>query len=96
MAQTNMKPDWMNDELVKNIPQSKLEFLGKMYQESQGKTKGKSQKETMSFLLPLLKKAKEENMTFTPQEMTSCIAAIKKYSSEEELKQIDNILSKVK
>ena len=50
----------------------------------------------MSLLMPLMKKAKQEGLTFTPQEMSSAIAAIRKYSSQEELRQIDNILEKAK
>ena len=86
------RPAWMEDELVKDIPQKKLDFLGKMFAEGQGK----NQKEMMALLLPMMKKAKQENLTFTPQEMNAAIAAIKKHSSEDELQQIDKILQKTK
>ncbi|MCM1058176.1 MAG: hypothetical protein NC517_11295 [Firmicutes bacterium] len=85
-------PAWMSDSLVKDIPRKKLEFLGQMFTEGHGK----SQKEMMAFMMPMLKKAKQENLTFTPQEMSAAIAAIKKYSSPDELKQIDKILAKAK
>lgn len=81
---------WMQDELVKNIPQKKLDFLGKMFAESQGK----SQKELMTLLLPMLKMAKQENLTFSQQEMNAAISAIKKHSTSEELQQIERILEK--
>lgn len=84
------RPQWMTDPLVKEIPEKKLEFLGEMFAEGHGK----SQKEMMAFLMPMMKKARAENLTFTPQEMNAAIAAIKKHSSEEELKQIDKILDK--
>lgn len=84
------RPQWMSDPLVKEIPEKKLEFLGEMFAEGHGK----SQKEMMAFLMPMMKKARAENLTFTPQEMNAAIAAIKKHSSEEELKQIDKILDK--
>lgn len=84
------RPAWMQDELVKNIPQKKLDFLAKMFQEGNGK----SQKELMGALFPMLKQAKQENLTFTQQEMAVAIAAIKKHSSEEELEKIDHILKK--
>ena len=83
---------WMSDSLVKDIPRKKLEFLEQMFNEGHGK----SQKEMMAFMMPMMKKAKRENLTFTPQEMSAAIAAIKKYSSEDELKQIDKILEKAK
>lgn len=85
-------PAWMSDPLVKDIPQKKLAFLGEMFAKGQGK----NQKEMMAFLMPMMKKAKQENLTFTPQEMNAAIAAIKKHSSEEELKEIDKILAKSK
>lgn len=84
------RPQWMSDPLVKEIPEKKLEFLEEMFAEGHGK----SQKEMMAFLMPMMKKARAENLTFTPQEMNAAIAAIKKHSSEEELKQIDKILDK--
>lgn len=86
------KPAWMSDPLVKDIPEKKLEFLGQMFTEGQGK----SQKEMMAFMMPMMKKAKQENLTFTPQEMNAAIAAIRKYSSADELQQIDKILAKAK
>lgn len=86
------RPAWMQDDLVKNIPQKKLDFLEKMFAEGQGK----NQKEMMAMLLPMMKKAKQENLTFTPQEMSSAIAAIKKHSTPEELQQIDKILEKTR
>lgn len=86
------KPAWMQDELVKDIPSGKLDFLGRMFAEGHGK----NQKEMMAMLLPMMKKAKQERLTFTQQEMTAAIAAIKKHSSPEELKQINKILEKSK
>ena len=48
----------------------------------------------MAYLMPMMKKAKAENLTFTPQEMNAAIAAIRKHSTKEELTQIDKILEK--
>ena len=84
------RPAWMADPLVNEIPKQKLDFLGQLFSEG----RGKSQKEMMTYLMPLMKKAKQENLTFTPQEMSAAIAAIRKHSSEEELTQIDKILKK--
>lgn len=90
MDNTTKRPLWMEDELVKNISTQKLAFLEKMYQESQGKSK----KDMMSFIMPMMKKAKEENLSFTPAEMNAAIAAIKKYSSAEEIEKMDQLLEK--
>lgn len=92
MSDELKRPSWMEDELVKNIPQKKLEFMEKIYHEGHGK----NQKEMLRFIMPMMQKAKQEHLTFTPQEMNAAVAAIKKYSTEEELKQIDGILKKVR
>lgn len=84
------RPAWMTDPLVKDIPERKLQFVEQLFSKGQGK----SQKEMMAYLMPMMKKAKEENLTFTPQEMNAAIAAIRKHSSKEELNQIDKILEK--
>lgn len=85
----NPRPAWMEDELVRDIPQKKLDFLGQLFTESQGK----SQKEMMTMMLPMMRRAKAEHLSFTTQEMNSAIAAIRKHSSSEELSKIDKILS---
>lgn len=86
------RPQWMSDPLVAGIPQQKLDFLEQMFNSG----RGKSQMEMMTFLMPMLKKARQERLTFTQEEMNAAIAAIKKYSSTEELRKIDNILDKAK
>lgn len=85
-------PLWMQDDLVKDIPREKLEFLSTLFAKGHGKT----QKEMMALLMPAMRKAKQEHLTFTPQEMQAAITAIKKYSSKAELQQIQNILEKSK
>ena len=85
-------PLWMQDDLVKDIPRKKLEFLSTLFAKGHGKT----QKEMMALLMPAMRKAKKEHLTFTPQEMQAAVTAIKKYSSEAELQQIQNILEKSK
>jgi hypothetical protein len=88
-AKTN-RPEWMNDKLVKNIDVKKLEFLEAMFSQVQGK----SQKDLMTLVVPLMKKIKEENLSLTTQEMNAAINAIKKHSTEEEINKIDQILKK--
>jgi hypothetical protein len=83
-------PEWMDDELVKNIPAEKLNFLSRLFAGSQGK----SQKEMMMYLMPLIKQAKKDNLTLTPEEMNAAVAAIKKHSTAQELEKINNILNK--
>ena len=82
---------WMSDELTKSIPKEKLEFLSTLFAQSNGK----SQKELLREVLPLIKKAKEEGLTFTSAEVTAAIAAIRKHGSEEDNAQIDQLLKNV-
>ena len=84
------RPVWMTDPLVKDIPEKKMQFVEQLFVQGHGK----SQKEMMAYLMPMMKKAKAENLTFTPQEMNAAIAAIRKHSTKEELTQIDKILEK--
>lgn len=86
------RPAWMNDPLVKDIPQRKLDFLGKLFMDGQGK----NQKQMMSYIMPMMRKAKAEKLTFSQNEINACIQAIKNHSTPEELKKIDNLLSKRK
>lgn len=92
------RPAWMTDPLVKDIPEKKLQFVEQLFAQGNAwkssSTHGKSQKEMMAYLVPMMKKAKAENLTFTPQEMNAAIAAIRKHSTREELSQIDKILEK--
>ncbi len=90
MSDSAKRPTWMDDALVKDISPKKLAFLEKMFQEAHGK----SQKELLSFLMPMMKQAKQENLTFTPAEMNAAIAAIRKYSTEEERAKMDDVLAK--
>lgn len=92
MEQSKTSPAWMQDPLVKDISQEKLSFLSRLFIEG----KGKSQKEMMSFFLPMIKKAKAENLSFSQAEISACIQAIKKHSTPEELKQIDKLMAQHK
>mgnify|MGYP003305611988 CR=1 FL=1 len=70
--------------------EEKLNFLYELFQNG----KGKSQKEIMAFFLPMMKKAKSQNLDFTPNEISTCIQAIKKHSTPEELSRIDKLLQR--
>lgn len=89
-ANSPERPAWMDDPLVKNIPQKKLDFLGKLFMDS----RGKNQKQMMSYIMPMMKKAKAEKLTFSQSEINACIQAIKNHSTREELENIEKILKK--
>jgi len=90
MENESTHPQWMSDELVKDISPQKLEFLELLFQEGHDKTK----KEMLPYMMRMLQKAKKEQLTLTPDEMNHAIAAIKKYSSPEEQKKMDDIIEK--
>lgn len=85
------QPEWMNDPAVQKIPTAKLQFL----EEIINLGKGKNQKELMKLYLPILKKAKQNNLTFTPEEVNVAISAIRSRSSAEEQEKIDQMINKI-
>ncbi|MGN0384993.1 MAG: hypothetical protein ACI4EX_03835 [Lachnospiraceae bacterium] len=84
------KPKWMEDESVRHIEPKKLEFLSSLVENG----RGKSQKEMMNFFLSKMKYAKANHIDFNSSEIALVIAAIKKYSTPEELKNIEEIMKK--
>lgn len=95
MSESNTRPAWMEDELVKDIPKAKLDFINQMYHDAnlrkQNLGSGQNQTAMLRMLMPVIKQAKAANLSFSPQELQAAIAAIRKYSSPEELEQIDKI-----
>ena len=83
------KPAWMSDPLVADIDQQKLDFLQSIVFE----TRGKNQKELISFLMNLMKTGKLSNISFTEQEMAAFMVAIKTHSTPEELAQINKFMA---
>ena len=83
------KPQWMSDPLVKDIDPAKLDFLQSIVFES----RGKSQKELLPFLMQVIKKGKAIQLSFTDDEMSSIMTAIKNNSTPEELEQINKFMA---
>lgn len=88
MSERSEKPQWMGEPSLKDIPTEKLEFLQKMVFES----RGLSQKELMPFLMALAQRSRQAQITFSQEEMTAIIEAIKKYSTPEELVKMNQIM----
>ncbi len=97
MTEPNSRPAWMDDELVKDIPGEKLDFLNKLFNETNARRSDasgpRSQKEMLMLMMPLIRQAKAADLSFTPQELQAAAAAIRKYSTAEELRQIDKFYS---
>ncbi len=64
-------PGWMEDPSVQKISPEKLAFLSQLYRQGQGK----SQKEMMAFLMPMMAQARQKGLTFTHQELQIAITA---------------------
>lgn len=86
------KPKWMSDPLVSSIDSGKLDFLQSIVFE----TRGKSQKELIPFLMNVMKKGKASKISFSDDEMSAIMAAIKNNSTSEELEQIDKFVAMYK
>lgn len=82
-----MRPTWMNDPTIKDIPEEKLTFLCNMFDN----VKGKSKNELMPFFMSMAKN-KKQNVSFSQDEMQRIIAAIKNAATTEEKNQIDKVM----
>ena len=83
-------PKWMEDESLKHIDAKKLTFLASLVEGGHGK----NQKEMMSFFLSKMKYAKANHIDYNANDISLVINAIKKYSTPEELKSMEEILKK--
>ena len=72
--------DWMKDERLSNISQEKLEFLKKIFVQGSKLT----QKEMMPDLLSLSKLSRENNISFSKDEMKLIYSVLQKYSTPED------------
>lgn len=88
----NTFPAWMTDELVRDIPLKKLEFLNHLCNEYHGHTPN----EMMSSLIPIMQKAKQENLNFTKTEVNLVITSMKKHSTDTEKIKIEQFLKEHK
>lgn len=84
-----MQTDWMKDESLKNIDPYKLEFLQALVFE----TGSLKKEQLLPFLMAVVKRGQEKNISFTDDEISAIITVIKKYASPEELAKIEKILS---
>ena len=82
------KPQWMLEPSVQSIPQEKLDFLQKLVFESAAL----SRKELLPFLMALTQRSKQARISFSKEEMSAVITAIRKYSTPEEIQKMDQIM----
>ena len=85
----NQGRSWMDDPTLQNIDKAKLIFL----QNAVFDSKNLSQKEMMPFLMAMAQKAKSNKIQFTESEMKVIVDALKKTSSKENIKKINQALT---
>ena len=88
MDHHNDSPVWMQEPSVKNIAKEKLDFLQKLVFESASLTP----RQLLPFRMALAQRSRTERISFSQEEMTAIIEAIKKYSTPEEISKVDQIL----
>lgn len=85
----NNQPEWMNDPSVRDIDPEKLRFLQTLVFESNNL----SRDQMLPFMMSLIKRGRDKNISFTDPEMDAIISVLKKYSSSEELEKINKVMA---
>lgn len=81
--------DWMNDPLVAGIDRTKLQFLQMLVFEGQNLTK----EQMIPFLMSIAQKGKFQNISFDDKEIDAIVAALRKYSTPEEIAKINKLMA---
>ncbi len=81
--------DWMNDPLVAGIDRTKLQFLQMLVFEGQNLTK----EQMIPFLMSIAQKGKSQNISFDDKEIDAIVAALRKYSTPEEIAKINKLMA---
>lgn len=84
--------EWMKDPELKNIDRAKLDFLDKMFIQSASVNRS-NQKEMMSFLLSLGKLSKDNNISFSNEEVELIFSVLKKYSTPDDVAKMQKLSS---
>lgn len=84
-----MTNEWMNDPSLQEIPSYKLQFLQALIFESASLSK----EQMMPFLMAVMKRGKEKNISFTNQEFQSIADVLKKHASPEELSKMEKLMN---
>ena len=84
-----MQNDWMNDESLKNIEPYKLQFLQALVFKSSNLKK----EQMLPFLMAVMKRGKEKNVSFSEDEISAIVAVLRKSATPEELSKIEKIMA---
>ena len=83
-----MNANWMQDEELSNISKDKLMLINSFLTD----TSKMNQKEIMMFIMNVIKKCKEQNISFSKEEMTQIMGIVKKHATPDEIAKIDKIM----
>lgn len=81
--------EWMNDPLVAGIDKAKLQFLQTLVFEG----RNLSREQMIPFLMSVSQKGKMNNISFDDDEMANIVAALRKYSSPEDVDKINKLMA---
>lgn len=84
-----MTKDWMTDPALKDIDPFKLQFLQSLIFGSASLRK----EQMMPFLMAVMKRGKENNISFTDREFQSIVDVLKKHASPQELAKMEKLMS---
>lgn len=83
-----MNANWMQDSELSNISKEKLMLINSFLTD----TSRMSQKEMMMFIMNVMKKCKQQNITFSKEEMEQIMAVVRKHATPDEIAKIDKVM----
>ena len=83
-----MDANWMQDNELSNISKDKLLLINSFLTN----TSKMNQKEMMMFIMGVMKKCKQQNITFSKEEMEQIMGVVKKHATPDELSKIDKVM----
>ena len=83
-----MNANWMQDDELSNISKEKLLLINSFLAD----TSKMSQKEMMMFIMNIIKKCKEQNISFSKEEMKQIMEVVRKHATPDEIAKIDKVM----
>ena len=80
---------WLDDPDVAHIERSKLDFLQMLVFES----KDLNREQMLPFLMAVAKRGRDNNVSFTDDEINVIVKTLKKYASPEECEKMDKMVN---
>lgn len=80
---------WLDDPDVAHIDKAKLDFLQMLVFESNGLSK----EQMLPFLMAVAKRGKDNNISFTEEEVNVIIKTLQKYASPDEIDKMNKMVA---